>query len=885
MASLTTPNGSTTPPPASLLAMHGGDPVRSSTLPYGKQTINADDIKAVVECLQEPYLTTGPRVKAFEDAVCEYTGAAHAVAVANGTCALHAAVFAAGIGPGDEVIVSDITFVASSNAVLYEGGTVVFADVDRETMNVDVAKVEALVTPKTKAIIAVDMCGQPVDLDPLLAIARRHGLVLIEDASHAIGASYKGRKVGNIADITTLSFHPVKNITTGEGGMVCTNDAGFFARASMFRTHGIDRSYKDREAQASHRYDMVALGYNLRITDIQCALGIQQMTRLDQFIARRNEICARYTAAFAGFDTLVPVRDIPGVTVNAHHLYVVRLRLENLTCDRDTFFTALRKERIGVNVHYLPVHAHAYYQNNFDGAYSPIEAHCPEANALYKEIVSLPCFPLMTDGDVDDAIAAVAKVQNAFTATGRRQPVPARGGVTLRRCTNFEKSDAYRAEIHQLIPGGAHTYSKGDDQWPLLSPAAIERGDGAYVFDLDGNKFLDCSLGLTSVSLGHGFKPVINAVVKQLHLGANYQRPASLERVLAKEFLAQVPGHDRIKMAKNGSTVTTAAMKLARGFTGRKYVCRPKNHPFYSYDDWFIATTPCDFGIPDEVKALTLTFDSMNPDSLRELVRQYPDQIAGLITEPDSIADCCAYDREAVARAHREIGDICREHGIVYIVDEMVSGYRAGFPGAYTVYGHEADMCCWGKSIGNGMSFCALTGRAEIMDIGGIKQHRDRDGKEYPRLFLCSTTHGAEAHGLAAALEVIKTYRENDVIGHVHGLVEACSAGVRALVQTAGLEEQIVIKSNTWVNVSIFKGNDGKANSPLRTLFIQEMIKRGVLFQGIFLACYQTSMEDVAYFLKAYEESLVVYKQALDQGNTDGLLVGDACKPVFRKWN
>jgi spore coat polysaccharide biosynthesis protein SpsF len=451
--------------------------------------------------------------------------------------------------------------------------------------------------------------------------------------------------------------------------------------------------------------------------------------------------------------------------------------------------------------------------------------------------------------------------------------------------TNFTKSNVYRSEIHQLIPGGAHTYSKGDDQFPERSPAAIARGAGSHVWDIDGNEYVDCSMGLTSISLGHAYKPVIEEVVKQLYLGANFQRPADLERKLAKEFLAQIPGHDRIKMAKNGSTVTTAAMKLARGYTGRKLVARPHNHPFYSYDDWFICTTPCDFGIPKEIAALTVTYDSMNPQSLRDLIAKYPDQIAGLITEPDSIADACKYSKEEVATAHLEIGQICKENGIVFIVDEMVSGYRSGFPGATTVYGYDADICCWGKSIGNGYSFCAMTGKAAIMDIGGIKKHFDKDGKEYPRLFLCSTTHGAEAHGLAAALAVIQTYRDNDVIGHQHRMVARLDAGIRQAVIDAGMEKNIQVMNNTWVSISIFKDSEGVFNAALRTLFLQEMIARGVLYQGIFVPCYSHTEQDIDYIIRAYKESLVVYKKALDQGDTDGLLVGEACQPVFRKWN
>lgn len=872
-----------------ILAVNGGNSVRHTMLPYGKQTIDGADIREVVQCLQEPYLTTGPRVAKFEQEVCDYTGAKFGVAVSNGTTALHTAVKAAGIKVGDEVIVSDITFVASANAVLYEGGTVVFADVNMDTMNVDVSKIKSLITARTKAIIAVDMCGQPCDYDPLLQLCKDHGLILIEDAAHALGASYKGRKVGSFADLTCLSFHPVKNITTGEGGMVVTNDEGLYKRACMARCHGIDRDYKSRESQSTHRYDMVDLGYNHRLTDIQCALGSSQLKKLDSFIQRRNEIANAYATAFKDCPGVSTIRDIDGV-VNAHHLAVIRLNLDKLKCDRDEFFAALKGEKIGVNVHYTPVHRMAYYQSDvFNGSYSSADI-CPNAVALYTEIISLPCFPLMTDQDIEDVIAAVIKVYNTYAISGLpKVPVVlgSRKDAPIKLITNFAKSDEYRAQIHKLIPGGAHTYSKGDDQFPIRSPAAIAKGEGAYVIDLDGNKYLDCSCGLSSVNLGHAYKPVINAVVEQLHLGTNFQRPASIERDIAVEFLKQVApiGHDRIKFAKNGSTVTTAALKLARGYTKRKYVCRPSNHPFYSYDDWFIGTTPCDYGIPDEIKKLTLTFDSMKPETLEALVEKYPDQIAAVITEPDSIADACAYTKEEVAAAHLKCGEICRANGIVLIIDEMVSGYRSGFPGASVVYGHQADMCCWGKSIGNGYSFCALTGKAALMDLGGINEITDESGDVYPRLFLCSTTHGAETIGLAAALEVIKTYKENDVIGHAHRLVKYVHEGMKSAVKDAGLEGVVEQRSNTWVTISIFKDKNGQPDPALRTLFLQEMIARGVLFQGIVLPSFSHTTADMDYFMKAYKESLVIYRKAIDAGTTDGLLVGHVCKPVFRRFN
>lgn len=400
---------------ASPLALDGGIPACKELIPYSKQTITQQDVDAVVACLRDTFLTTGPRVEQFELETCSFTGARHGVACSNGTAALHMAVFAAGVGPGDEVIVPSITFVASSNAVLYLGGTVVFADVVEATLNMDTAQVAKLITPRTKAVIAVDMCGQPADLAPLLDMARRHGLVLIEDASHSAGATYQGARVGSIADITTFSFHPVKNMTTGEGGMTLTNNDEFARRMRSFRSHGIDLDFRKRQLQpVPHRYDMAHLGYNYRLTDLQCALGIAQLKRISQFVTRRQQIAAIYGGAFKAIDAIDPLVELPDRT-NAHHLYVIRLRLELLQCDRDQVFKALRAENVGVNVHYMPVQMHSFYSETLGYG----KQICPRAQSVYSQVISLPCFPSMSNADVDDVIAAVTKVANAYkTQTG-----------------------------------------------------------------------------------------------------------------------------------------------------------------------------------------------------------------------------------------------------------------------------------------------------------------------------------------------------------------------------------------------------------------------------------------------------------------------------------
>ncbi len=387
------------------LAIEGGRPVRASMLPYGRHCVDEADIAAVVAALRSDWLTTGPIVDEFETAFAKAVDVPHAVAVSSGTAALHAAAFAASIGPGDEVITTPLTFAATANCVRYLGGTVVFADVRPDTLNLDPAKVEACITSRTRAIITVDYAGQPSDLDELDAVSARHALPLIADASHALGATYRGRPVGGLARMTTFSLHPVKHITTGEGGMITTDDPALATRLRTFRNHGITREHQRRE---DWRYEMAELGYNYRLSDIQSALGLSQLERLPEQIVRRREIATQYTRALAA----LPEIERPVVLADresAWHLYVVRLRLDGLRVGRAEVFRALRGENIGVNVHYIPVPWHPYYERlGFRRGGWPV------AEGAYERILSLPIFPAMTDADVEDVVHAVEKVLAHF---------------------------------------------------------------------------------------------------------------------------------------------------------------------------------------------------------------------------------------------------------------------------------------------------------------------------------------------------------------------------------------------------------------------------------------------------------------------------------------
>lgn len=387
-------------------AIAGGVPVRDTKLYYGHQFVDQADVKAVEEVLTSDFLTCGPKVVELEAKLCALTGAAYTVAVSNGTAALHIAAMAAGVGAGDELITTPITFAASANCALYCGGKPVFADINPATYNIDPGSVQSKLTDRTKAVVAVDFTGQAAPLDELLAICREKGVTLIEDGAHSIGTKYRGKTVGSIADITTFSFHPVKTVTGGEGGAVLTNSRDIYEKLLLARSHGItkDEACYVRESQGPWYHEQISLGYNYRLTDIQCALILSQIDKLEQFAARRREIVERYDAAFSQIPQLFVQQEIPE-SDTVRHLYILRIRPELLTIDRRGFFEAMAAENICCNVHYIPVYWHPYYEKL---GYK--KGLCPNAEKLYEEMMSLPIYYSMTDQDVDDVIAAVRKI-------------------------------------------------------------------------------------------------------------------------------------------------------------------------------------------------------------------------------------------------------------------------------------------------------------------------------------------------------------------------------------------------------------------------------------------------------------------------------------------
>ncbi len=373
-------------------------------IPYGRQSIGEEDIESVVEVLKSDWLTTGPKIEEFEREFEEFTGAENAVAVANGTAALHTAMFLANIKQGDEVIVPPMTFAATSNSVLFQGGTPVFVDIDTDTLLIDHEQVVDSISEKTKAIVCVDYAGQPCAYDELGAVAEEHDVLLIADSCHALGAEYKGKKVGTLADITVFSFHPVKHITTGEGGMVVTDDDEFARRARRFRNHGIDKDVHKRKEENSWYYEMVDLGYNYRITDIQCALGITQLKKLPGWLKRRREIAERYDRGFSQSEHITPLKT-RSVVSHAYHLYVVKID-EEAPLSRDEVFDQMRGRDIGVNVHYIPVHLHPYYRDNLNTR----RGMCPDAERVYDQILTLPDYPAMEDTEVEYVISSLREI-------------------------------------------------------------------------------------------------------------------------------------------------------------------------------------------------------------------------------------------------------------------------------------------------------------------------------------------------------------------------------------------------------------------------------------------------------------------------------------------
>jgi len=434
---------------------------------------------------------------------------------------------------------------------------------------------------------------------------------------------------------------------------------------------------------------------------------------------------------------------------------------------------------------------------------------------------------------------------------------------------NFTHSFRLREKAHAIIPGGCHTYSKGDDQFPFLAPGFIQSGMGCRVKDIDGNEFLDWGMGLRSVSLGYSYPRVNRAVIETLLKGTNFTRPALIEQEVAELILQCIPTAEMIKFSKNGSDVTTAAIRISRAYTGRKRIAICQDHPFFSIHDWFIGTTPCNNGIPEEIRNLTLTFKYNDIKSVEVLFEQYPNDIAALILEP------VTYEKPK-NQFLEKIRELTKKHGTILIFDEMITGLRFGFPGAQTLFQIEPDLSTFGKAIGNGFSCSFLTGKKDILKLGGI-HHSE------PRVFLLSSTHGAETHCLAAVRETFLEFQEKDIIRHIAKIGSELMSKWKQVVKTHQLEDYLQIIGYPCSPVIQCKDQNKHISNAFRTLFLQEMIRNGILIPYISIS-FSHGTKEVDETIAALEQVCKVYKKALEE-NIDHYLIGSPVKPVFRRYN
>ncbi|WP_142850770.1 glutamate-1-semialdehyde 2,1-aminomutase [Telmatospirillum sp. J64-1] len=435
--------------------------------------------------------------------------------------------------------------------------------------------------------------------------------------------------------------------------------------------------------------------------------------------------------------------------------------------------------------------------------------------------------------------------------------------------TDFNTSRLLQAKAHALIPGGSHTYAKGDDQFPEEAPGFIRRGAGCHVWDVDGNEFIEYGMGLRSVTLGHAYKPVLDAAMREMVMGQNFNRPSPIEVECAEALLSMVPGGEMVKFAKDGSTVTTAALTLARAYTGRDMVALCSDHPFFSYNDWFIGTTAVSSGIPEAIKALTATFRYNDIASLEDVFAAHPGRIACVILEAARV-------EEPKDGFLHKVQALCRRNGALFILDEMITGFRWANGGAQEVYGITPDLSAFGKAMANGFSLSALVGRREIMELGGLTSSR-------PRVFLLSTTHGAETHAMAAAIATMEVYRSEDVISHLHRAGERLRQGIEQAITAHGVAGKFSIAGPPCNLLYSTLDAEGRPSQDFRTLFLQETIRKGLLAPS-FIVSYSHSDEDIDRSIEAVDAALAVYRRALDDG-IEHYLRGRPVKPVYRKFN
>ncbi|MFO0912495.1 MAG: glutamate-1-semialdehyde 2,1-aminomutase [Pirellulales bacterium] len=438
------------------------------------------------------------------------------------------------------------------------------------------------------------------------------------------------------------------------------------------------------------------------------------------------------------------------------------------------------------------------------------------------------------------------------------------------RVQTFDQTRDLQRRAHAAIPGGCHTYFKGDDQFPFLSPGFIARGLGSHVWDVDGNEFIEYGMGSRAVGLGHAYEPVLEAVRKSLDLGVNFSRPAAIEVECAEMFLSMIRTAEMVKFTKDGSTATTAALKLARAATGRDLVAVCSTHPFFSYDDWFIGTTAIDAGIPAAVRDMTVTFRYNDMESVQRMFQQYRGQIAAVILEP------CKYEHPADNFLHR-LQEACQADGAVFVLDEMITGFRVHTHGAQAMYDITPDLSTWGKAMANGFAISALAGKRELMRRGGMDHDQER-------VFLLSTTHGAETHAMAAAIRTMQIYRDEPVVATLYQRGQQLVDGCRQMIAAHGLQDYVTIEGFPCKMIWGARGPDRRPCQGFRTLMLQELVRRQILAPNLIL-CYSHSTDDVEQTVRAFDGALGVYREALNCGSYEPYLVGPPSKIVYRKFN
>lgn len=438
----------------------------------------------------------------------------------------------------------------------------------------------------------------------------------------------------------------------------------------------------------------------------------------------------------------------------------------------------------------------------------------------------------------------------------------------------------YRERLHAVIPGGAHTYSRGDDQFPAIAPPILTRGSGAYVYDPEGAAYLDYGMALRAVTVGYADPRINAAAFRQMENGVNLTRPSMIELEAAELLVGLIPGADMVKFAKNGSNATSAAAKIARAYTGREYVCIPRQHPFFSFDDWFIGSTPITRGIPEPYRSRTLLFDYNQPETLEALFESHPQQIAAVMLEPATTVTPITFSDDPAETApnflHR-VKDIAHRHGALFILDEMITGFRWHLSGAQTYYGVEPDISTFGKGMANGFAVSAVVGKREFMEVGSI----DKRGME--RTFLMSTTHGAEMVGLGAFAETVKIYQERDVIGHLWAYGRRLFEGFNRLAAEQGLIDYLFMDGHAICMNYITRDREGASSLAFRTLFGQEMLRNGVMMPWVAISAAHGD-DELSRTLEAVRAAMTVYRRALDEG-VERYLVGEAIRPVFRQFN